>query len=326
LIYARKRASDFKGVTVSEEKPTARETQVLEPGTLWAKVIERTEQALQCGALQPIPTKYEFVEQGGVRFLVRILSNLVRKDEAKKQNQEVTNSGKEFNPFLPYDQDLFVADISNTHVGLLNKFNVVDHHLLIVTRSFEEQENWLNLQDFEAMWASLAEIDGLVFYNGGQIAGASQRHKHLQLIPLPLAPEGSKIPIEPLLTSATFKGFGTIPGFPFRHAVVSLDPNWSKSPLEAAIATLERYHASLRTLGLQGDVAAPENRQSAPYNFLATREWMLIVPRSQEHFESISVNSLGFAGALLVRNAEEMKLLKDYGPLSILKNVAIPTI
>jgi ATP adenylyltransferase len=49
---------------------------------------------------------------------------------------------------------------------------------------------------------------------------------------------------------------------------------------------------------------------------------MLIVLRSHEEFESISVNSLGFAGALLVRNQQQMQLLKDYGPMTILKNVA----
>ena len=42
------------------------------------------------------------------------------------------------NPFLPYDPALLVAPISPTHVALLNRFNVVDDHFLIVTRSFEE--------------------------------------------------------------------------------------------------------------------------------------------------------------------------------------------
>ncbi|HBY78640.1 MAG TPA: phosphorylase, partial [Cyanobacteria bacterium UBA11148] len=30
----------------------------------------------------------------------------------------------------------------------------------------------------------------------------------------------------------------------------------------------------------------------------------------------------GFAGALLVRNEQQMKMLKEYGPMTILKNVA----
>lgn len=293
---------------------------MLKPGTLWTKVRERTEHAIQCGALLSIPTDYEFVEQDGVRFLVRILSNLARKDEAnQKQIKETATSGKDFNPFLPYDEDLFVADLSHTHVCIFNKFNVVDYHLLIITREFEDQESWLTLPDFEAMWACLAEIDGLAFYNGGKIAGASQRHKHLQLVPLPLVNTGVQIPIAPLLEKAEFKGsIGTIPGLPFRHAFAHLDASWMQSPLQAAAATLECYRNLLETLGLNnGD-------RPGAYNLLATRKWMLIVPRSQEEFESISVNSLGFAGALLVRNSEQMKFLKDCKPMTLLSQVAFP--
>jgi sulfate adenylyltransferase (ADP) / ATP adenylyltransferase len=164
-----------------------RENLLLKPGTLWAKLVERSDRALQLGALLSIPTEFEFIEQDGVRFLVRILANLARKDEAK-QVQERLNSAldRSFNPFLPYEEDLFVTDISDTHVCILNKFNVVDRHLLIITRAFEAQENLLTLADFAAMWACLAEFDGLVFYNAGKIAGASQPHKHLQIVSLPL--------------------------------------------------------------------------------------------------------------------------------------------
>ena len=40
--------------------------------------------------------------------------------------------------------------------------------------------------DFDALARGLAAIDGLAFYNGGTVAGASQPHKHLQLVPVPL--------------------------------------------------------------------------------------------------------------------------------------------
>ncbi|MBW4643819.1 MAG: phosphorylase [Goleter apudmare HA4340-LM2] len=294
----------------------AQEKILLAPGTLWASVKERTEYALQCGALLSIPTEFEFVKQGGVIFLVRILSNLERKKAAKqKQDQQTTPSGKEFNPFLPYEQDLFVADISETHVCILNKFNVVDHHLLIITRAFEEQESLLTLADFTAMWACLEDFPGLVFYNSGKIAGASQRHKHLQLVPLPLVPSGLQTPITPLLTSAKFQGMiATIPGLPFLHAFTLLEPQWVETPFTGAKATLERYHALIQAVGL---------KTSEPYNLLATREWMLIVPRSQAEFESISVNSLGFAGALLVRNQAQMQILQQQGPMNILQSVGV---
>ncbi|PSP21593.1 MAG: phosphorylase [Cyanobacteria bacterium SW_8_48_13] len=306
-----------------EENPPARETLLQNPGTLWANLSKQTEHALHCGALHSIPTEYEFVEQNGIPFLVRIVSNLVRKEDAKKQQEQKTaTSGKEFNPFLPYEKDLFVADISNTHLCLLNKYNVVDNHLLIVTRAFEAQQTWLNWQDFEAMWASLAEIDGLAFYNAGNAAGASQPHKHLQLVPLPLTPSVQKLPIEPALTDAKFHdSVGILPSFPFLHAITRLNPNWVKSPSEAGKATLERYHALLRAVGLLQNCESSYG-QSGAYNLIATREWMLLVPRTQEYFESIGVNSLGFAGIFLVRDRQQMKTLKEWGPITILKSVA----
>lgn len=309
-----------------EKEDTERDTRRLEPGTLWAKVKERTEYALECGALQSIQTGCEFVEQDGVHFLVRIMPNLARKEKAKKnQDEESASSGSDINPFLPYDKDLFVTDISDTHLCLLNKYNVIDHHLLMVTRSFEHQENWLTLRDFEAMWTCLAEIDGLVFYNGGKTAGASQRHKHLQLVPLPLAGKGPRVPIESVLSSAVFQGsVGTVPAFPFAHALARLEPEWATSPSQAASATLECYFHLLQAVGLITNPILNGVRQTGAYNLLATRKWMLIIPRSLEAFDSISVNSLGFAGALLVRSAEQMKVLKEFGPMRVLQSVALP--
>lgn len=301
-----------------QEKEIAPEKILLKPGCLWKSIKEQSEKALQCGALLSIATDFEFVEQNGIKFLVRILSNLTRKDTAKQQQKNKTN------PFLPYEKDLFVADISQTHVCLLNKFNVVDYHLLIVTRAFQEQEELLTLSDFAAMWACFAEFEGLAFYNGGKNAGASQPHKHLQLVPLPLTPSGLQIPMEPLLTSVQFAdSVTTIPELPFVHALVKLDPSWTNSPLTAAAATLELYQSLLSAVGLE---AIDDNRQSGAYNLLATREWMLIVPRSHENFEAISVNSLGFAGALLVRNEQQMQFIKEQGPMTILKNVALPVV
>jgi sulfate adenylyltransferase (ADP) / ATP adenylyltransferase len=303
---------------MSKEHDQAKGMLMLEAGTLWESIKNQTERALQCGVLQSIPTEYEFVEQDGVRFLVRILANLDRKNEAKKEQERKTkSSGQEFNPFLPYEEDLFVANLSETHLCLLNKYNVVDHHLLMITRAFEEQEDWLNLRDFEAMWACLAEVDGLAFYNGGQIAGASQRHKHLQLVPF--GPEASKMPLEAVLASAQFQSpVGTAERFPFVHAIARFDPGAMQSPQDAARATLESYHALLQAVGL----TVEGERQTGAYNLLATRQWMIVVPRSQESFASIAVNSLGFAGALLVRNPQQMQLLEEIGPMTLLEKVA----
>ncbi|MGF1480099.1 MAG: phosphorylase [Cyanophyceae cyanobacterium] len=290
----------------------SQETLRLKPGTLWAKVREQTKQAIAAQALQPLATRYEMIEQNGIDFIVRVLSaDVLQKKEQGKPQKTAAN----FNPFLPYDENLFVADISDTHLCLLNKYNALADHLLLVTREFEAQESWLTQQDFTAMWAALAEIDGLVFYNAGKRAGASQRHKHLQLVPLPLATEGARLPIEPTIAAAVNNGSRTT-RLPFVHAVLPLD--FQKQPFQAADATLDCYYTLLNAVG----ITPQTQNQHFPYNLLATRDWMLLVPRTQDEFAGISVNALGFAGNLLVRE-EQLQTLKEQQPMTILQRVAI---
>lgn len=300
---------------------------LFQKGTLWQQIVGVTEKALLTGALLPVVTGHEFVADSGIFFFVRILSGLRLKDEARKlQENELLFTGKQLNPFLPYENDLFVADISDTHVAILNKFNVLEHHLLIITRDFEDQETLLTLRDFQALWTCMPEYHGLGFYNGGVAAGASQPHKHLQLVPLPLAPEGPRVPIEPLLAAAKFDGaFGTVPAFPFLHVFAHIESGIVGSPPDAAEKTFELYCAMLRRVGMTFPGREGLQRQSGPYCLIVTRDWMLLVPRSREFFGSISINSLGFAGALLVRNEEQMKRVKSCGPMMVLREVAFPS-
>ncbi len=295
-------------------------------GTLWQKILKATEHAQSSGALLSMPTESGFIDASGMRFFVRILTSLRHKDEAgKQQEKEELLTGKQANPFLPYEKDLFVSDISDTHVAILNKFNVLDHHLLIVTREFEDQETLLTPQDFKALWLCMSEYNGLGFYNAGEIAGASQRHKHFQMVPLPLASGGPQVPIGPLLAKAIIKDdFGIVPAFPFQHVLARIGPEIAKSPVNAAEKTFKLYGEMLCRVNMIYPDSEGLKMQSRPYCLLVTRNWMLLVPRSREFFGAISVNSLGFAGAFLVRNKEQMEILKGFGPMNILKDVALP--
>ncbi|MBI4878546.1 MAG: phosphorylase [Planctomycetes bacterium] len=279
---------------------TARQSIVLEAGTLWEAALRRTEHALGRGALEQIPTEPLLIEDGGVRFMVRRVARLEAKRAARAEQSRLG-----VNPFLPCDADLFVADVSATHLCVLNKFNVFEHHLLIVTRVFEEQESPLTLRDFEALWACLAEFDALGFYNSGVVAGASQPHRHLQLVPLPLGGGEERLPIGALLAA----------GLPFLHGVLDLEGCSGRTPLQAGEVLLGCYRRLLAFLG--EDAARPR-----PYNLLVTRERMLLVPRCREHFASMSINALGFAGSLLVRDAAELSAVRRAGPMAVLRHVA----
>ena len=301
---------------------------LLQQGSLVPALRERAQHALACGAMQPIETTGEIVRDDGVDFLVRRLSSLAHKEEAKIRSAlaaKASNaSAKPANPFLPHEPDLFVVDVSDTHFALLNKFNVIERHLLVVTRSFVDQETLLDAGDFTALAACMAEVDGLAFYNGGAVAGASQPHKHLQLVPLPLVNEGPPVPVEPLFAAVSGRpGIERIPAFPFRHAFAWIEPECFRDVRSAAAHLHALYLGLLAATGLKGVEAEGTVRQSSPYNLLATRRWMLLVPRSRELFESVPVNSLGFAGSLFVRDEAQMAVLRRAGAMAVLRGTAI---
>jgi len=339
---------------------------LLQPGWLRDRLEAKIATAHHSGVLQPLPAGVYFLEEQGIRFVVRILSVLSHKLEAGTQQDLLRRAGADIpDPFLPPEPGLFLAQVSDTHLVLLNKYNVLERHLLVVTREFEEQESLLTFRDFCALWTCLAEMDGLAFYNAGKRAGASQRHKHLQLVSLPLAPEGFAIPIQPALDSAECRnGICTTPLLPFAHGLVRHEAPLRQGPEEAARQTQKAYQLLLVAMGLvpepvtippvpqpdkplshaenrevssgPGRAAAPEPGRASlllpnlkacnpgAYNLLVTRNWVLLVPRSQESFETISINSLGFAGALLVRTPEELERLRKRGPFAALQAVGMP--
>jgi ATP adenylyltransferase len=189
-------------------------------------------------------------------------------------------------PLGDYEPPLHVADVGSEHYVLLNKYPVVANHLLLVTRRFAPQEELLDARDFAALATLIAALGGLGFYNAGRIAGASQARKHLQLAPL-------AVPLEPLITGGAL---------PFRHAFARLP----------GLDAMQRVYCELIA-----------HRPAAQYNLLVTRDWMLVVPRRQERYETISVNALGFAGSLYVRNKAELEVVRRVGPMNVLRAVTL---
>jgi ATP adenylyltransferase len=286
---------------------------------LLERISERSRRALRLGKLRSIKSRELIIEDGGVAFVVRIAENLARKQADQTPPGESVPAAT-INPFLPFDAELFVAEVSPTHLLLLNKYNVIGGHVLIVTRTFEDQERLLTLDDFTALWRCLAEIDGLGFYNGGTLAGASQPHKHLQLVPLPLSAAGPAVPMFARIPSeAAGDGFASIAGMGFRHAFARLDRSLSDDPPRAAAAAWDGYRGLLAAIGID---ALADGRQSAAYNLLVSRDIMLAVRRQTECFAGISINALGFAGSLFVRNAGELATVRRVRPMTILRAVA----
>ena len=289
------------------------EQQQQHEGGLWSRAVAATTRARAAGALHTIAASLHFVEQEGIRFGVHVpAAGHGQVAQARKGERSHAD------PFLPYDPLMLVADLSATHVCLLNKFNVFDHHLLIVTRAFEEQQAPLNSADFAALRQCMAQVDGLAFYNAGRAAGASQRHKHLQLAPFPLWPGEAGLPVERALEVASLGAEPRVREWPYPHAAVRLDDDGDGNADAAGDEMAQRYRALLAALELDredGDGLLP------PYNLVATRRWMLLTPRTRAEIDGIPVNALGFAGSLLARTEAQLDHLRALGPLTVLHKV-----
>lgn len=257
---------------------------------LWERVRTQLRRARVSGDLQPTATAAHEIDDGGVRFHVRVIAGPDRKWSSRRE-QEKTGE----DPFLPpYSDDLFVADLSDTHVALLNKFPVLDEHLLIVTRADEPQQSWLTPADFAALSGCRRGMGGFAFYNGGSTAGSSQPHKHLQLVPMPVT------------TASLFDP--EVGGFAC-----------AVEPLPHP-ASPEALHTAYREAMDRVQVDAERD----PHNVLIDADRLVVVPRVRHSIDGVFLNAMGYAGSFLVRNAEQLERLREIGPRRILREAGRP--
>lgn len=288
--------------------------------SLTEKVARVSERALALGALKPTATETRTLMQDGVPWCIQLLLNFSHKAKAMNaQREKTTEKGHYHNPFLPVEKDLWVADLSPTHHVVLNKFSVLPGHSLILTKAFAEQLSPLDVADFEATASVLQAQASLVFFNGGREAGASQRHKHLQFLPLPMLGENHD-PAWPL--QAWFEAFDgrseRLPEFDFPHHLQKLPENVDGEAL------FHTYQNAMLALGLASQQALNGRELlDCAYNVLLTRDWMLVVPRSQGRFETLPINALGFAGTLLAKREADFLRYRDVGVLNILRAVVV---
>jgi sulfate adenylyltransferase (ADP) / ATP adenylyltransferase len=262
--------------------------------------------AMAAGALLPIQVEGEAIADGGVAFRVEWISSLAMKDLAKLVPR-AGDKARGDNPFLPYDPDLHVADLSDTHVVILNKFPVWRGHFLIITRAFVEQESPLARADVAALRGAMTAVDGLVFYNAGDVSGASQRHRHLQLIP------GFSASVEPLLpVDGEPHVLGRAPALPFDHVFARID-------LDALgdDGLFNLLDAACETAGL-----GARGGRRPPYNLVMTRRWLMVVPRRVESVAGVSVSALGYAGMMGLRSPEQLDGVRAHGPMRMLVDAA----
>jgi len=222
-------------------------------------MLRTTEHALKSGALRSFPrTRYS--SRTAASGSSSAFSNPRREGGRSRSADKNAGAGRNANPFSPPEKELTVADVTDTHIAVLNKYNVMDHHLLIVTRRFEDQETLLTLRDFEALWLCMAEYDGLGFYNGGAKPVRAAAQAPPDRSP-PADPERPGYPSNPAECIGPMSVPGPLPVLPFRHSFVRLRYDMLEKPREAALESFDLYAAMLGSVGM-GTPAQPSFRAS----------------------------------------------------------------
>jgi len=274
-------------------------------GRLLEAALRRSEAAECSGALVPLHT--ELVElRGCAPFVLRRLLS----DTPK----HLRSAGPKPNPFLPWDPALQVELLGVGHALILNKFPVQRGHVLLITQSWQPQAGWLQPSDWQALASVEADTSGLWFFNSCAAAGASQPHRHLQLLPR-VAGE----PSCPLAAALQAQLAGEQPPWPWLYR---LSPRQRFGCSDAGQELEALYLEHQRQLGL-GD-PSHQVAPAQPYNLLLDPAWLMTVVRCREHWAGLSINALGFAGCLLVTPNSDANWLQEHGPLALLQAVAAP--
>jgi ATP adenylyltransferase len=270
--------------------------------SFWQQALERSLHARARGDLVPLLT--EPLALGLDPFVIRRLLSRTPK--------HLRAAGPRPNPFLPWEPGLEVARLQTGHVLLLNKFPVQPGHLLVITPHWAPQAGWLTLEDLQAVVDVSADTSGLWFFNSCAAAGASQPHRHLQLLP---RHDGELCcPLEPQLLTALGNS-KTVDGFAWAHALSRRQDPTSAAELHRLVLD----HATDLGLGKPGDDVCPRH----PYNLLFSNDWLMTVRRSREHWHGFSINGLGFAGYLLATAGSDLEQLRQQGPWQLLRAVAV---
>ena len=272
---------------------------------LWERALLCTERALQSGALVPLATTLENLPgEDATTFELRHLAGATPK--------HLREAGPKPNPFRPWDQRLEVDQIGDNHVVILNKFPVQIGHMLLITRDWAPQNGWLNASDWSALISVDQSTTGLWFFNSNPKAGASQPHRHLQLLP---RHDGERAcPRDDWFSQFCPNNIDQNPLQKFIRVEHLIEFN--PSVLQA---TYQRLCESL-SLGTPNNDPLP----IFAYNLLLTRSWMAVIRRSREGVHGFSVNALGFAGCLLSTDGSNLSWLKKAGPDELLRAVIGP--
>ncbi|EMD37578.1 hypothetical protein CERSUDRAFT_114219 [Gelatoporia subvermispora B] len=323
-------------------------TQYTTPAEIIANLPARFDAARDSGDLLFFPSSIHKLSEDSIDFEVRLCPALQKKPRLPTPHfdegeDELDKQAKKADPFTPpYIPALHLGNLKDEEEGieyavLFNKFSVVPHHILLVTKDFQSQTAPLLPPDLLQTYLLLeaarkAGRKFFAFYNCGDLSGASQPHKHLQLIPI----EDDGPPIERLARAAnlevTERPFA-LKALPYANHVHRLPSNLMYLPSAERERILSQAFLSLLDLAISTMRHDPQYPAGSPsYNVILTLEHIHVIPRRREMYvlqetgEDLSVNALGFAGLLLVKSERELEAVQKESVKNILKGVSLESV
>ena len=272
---------------------------------IWSKALEVSKKAINCGAIIPLDTTKYTSNNSFCDYELRFLKSPIPK--------YLSEYGPKRNPFIPWDKRLEIQSIFNKHTLILNKYPVQIGHMLLITNKWKPQNGWLNIDDFKAILNVDNDTTGLWFFNSSKMAGASQPHRHFQL--LPRHHNESICPRYNWFCSLLNSENNS--NSQISHSV-SIKPR--KSINESCSHELyNSYKSMIKEMNL-GDVEI-NSKPVKPYNLLITSKWIALIKRKKDRSYGFSINALGFAGYFLGTKRSDVDSLMKFGPEKILMDV-----
>ena len=269
----------------------------------WKKALDKTRLSIDDQSLYPLKT--ELI----TKDLYQKNDFIIRKLDTSKFKKHKIIYGPKQNPFCPWEKKLEIDKIGDKHQLILNKYPVQKGHILLITNNWKPQNGWLDINDWRAIQKVNKDTSGLWFFNSSPIAGASQPHRHFQL--LRRSKDEISCPREEWFLKMKFD----------RDSDSKLKKSMIVSEfdfLKNSTYIFELYLELCEKLGLGDPVTDMEPRH--PYNLLITNKWIAIIKRSYDHIHGFSINGLGFAGYLMVTEKSDINYLKQIGPEKLLES------
>ena len=268
----------------------------------WEKAINQSRLSVEDNSLFPLKTTVITSDLYDKKdFIIRKL------DTSKFIKKSIY--GPKVNPFCPWEKILEIANIGENHQLILNKYPVQKGHILLITNTWKPQNGWLDINDWIAIQKVNKDTSGLWFFNSCPMAGASQPHRHIQL--LRRAKNDVSCPREKWFLELKFSGDTNNK---LKKSTVVSEFNF----LESSSNIYNLYLKLSYKLGLGDPIK--NKKPKKPYNMLITNKWIAMIQRKRDYINGISINGLGFAGYLLVTEKSNINYLKKFGPEKLLEN------